>query len=77
VVALLAAHLAQTQPGLRGFTRSNLFRLRKFFETYQGNEVLAPLARQLPWSHNIIIIILNQAVAPLGGGGRALADAAL
>jgi len=76
VVALLAAHLAQTQPGLRGFTRSNLFRLRKFFETYQGNEVLAPLARQLPWSHNIIII-LNQAVAPLGGGGRALADAAL
>ena len=25
VVAQLADHLAQTQPGLRGFTRSNLF----------------------------------------------------
>ncbi|MBS1209298.1 MAG: hypothetical protein H6R19_1696 [Proteobacteria bacterium] len=58
VVAQLAAHLAQTQPGLRGFTRSNLFRMRKFYETYQGDEVVAPLVRQLPWTHNLII--LNQ-----------------
>lgn len=58
VVAQLAEHLARTQPGLRGFTRSNLFRMRKFYETYQGDEIVAPLVRQLPWSHNIII--LNQ-----------------
>jgi len=58
MAASLAAHLAQTQSGLRGFTRSNLFRMRKFFETYQGDEVVAPLARQLPWTHNLII--LNQ-----------------
>jgi predicted nuclease of restriction endonuclease-like (RecB) superfamily len=58
VVAQLAAHLARTQPGLRGFTRSNLFRMRKFYDTYQGDEIVAPLVRQLPWSHNIII--LNQ-----------------
>ena len=62
VVAQLAAHLAQTQPSLRGFTRSNLFRMRKFFEAYQGDEVVAPLARQLPWSHNLII--LNQSKRP-------------
>lgn len=58
VVAQLAEHLASTQPGLRGFTRSNLFRMRKFYETYQDNTIVAPLVRQLPWSHNIII--LNQ-----------------
>ena len=58
VVAQLAEHLAHTQPGLRGFTRSNLFRMRKFYETYQGDEIVAPLVRQLSWSHNIII--LNQ-----------------
>jgi len=62
VVAQLAEHLAHTQPGLRGFTRSNLFRMRKFYETYQVDEIVAPLVRQLPWSHNIII--LNQGKRP-------------
>jgi hypothetical protein len=30
VVSQLAEHLAKTQPGLRGFTRPNLFRMRQF-----------------------------------------------
>jgi predicted nuclease of restriction endonuclease-like (RecB) superfamily len=56
VVAQLAAHIAQTQPGLRGFTRSNLFRMRQFYEAYQGDEVVAALPRQLSWTHNLIIL---------------------
>lgn len=55
VVSQLADHLARTQPGLRGFTRSNLFRMRQFYETYRIEEKVAPLARQLSWSHNLII----------------------
>ena len=55
VVSQLAEHLALTQPGLRGFTRSNLFRMRQFYETYHAEEKVAPLVRQLPWSHNVII----------------------
>ena len=55
VVGQLAEHLALTQPGLRGFTRSNLFRMRQFYEIYRGEEKVAPLARQLSWSHNVII----------------------
>lgn len=55
VVSQLAEHLARTQPGLRGFTRSNLFRMRQFFEVYRDNEKVAPLVRQLSWSHNLII----------------------
>ncbi|CAH0276838.1 hypothetical protein SRABI123_03814 [Pseudomonas sp. Bi123] len=55
VVSQLAEHLAQTQPGLRGFTRSNLFRMRQFYETYHAEEKVAPLVRQLSWSHNLII----------------------
>ena len=62
VVAQLAAHLAQTQPGLRGFTSRNLFRMRQFYETYRGDELVSPLARQLPWTHNLII--LNQSKRP-------------
>ncbi|HEK1686988.1 TPA: DUF1016 family protein [Pseudomonas putida] len=56
VVSQLAAHLARTQPGLRGFTRPNLFRMRQFFEAYRHDEVVSPLVRQLPWTHNMIIL---------------------
>ena len=52
VVAQLAEHLAQTQPGLRGFTRPNLFRMRQFYVAYQWDEKVSPLVRQLPWTHN-------------------------
>ena len=62
VVLKLAEHLAQTQPGLRGFTRANLFRMRQFYEIYQGDEIVSPLVRQLPWTHNLII--LNQSKRP-------------
>ncbi len=56
VVTELANYIAKTQPNLQGFTRSNLFRMRQFYETYCDNEVIAPLARQLPWTHNLIIL---------------------
>jgi predicted nuclease of restriction endonuclease-like (RecB) superfamily len=56
VVEQLANYIAQTQPGLRGFTRANLFRMRQFYETYNGDEKVAPLVRQLPWSHHLIIL---------------------
>ena len=38
VVEQLAEYIARTQPGLRGFTRANLFRMRQFYETYNGDE---------------------------------------
>lgn len=62
VVDQLAAHLARTEPGLRGFTRRNLFRMRQFHEAYRGDEKLSALTRELPWTHNLII--LGQAKSP-------------
>jgi predicted nuclease of restriction endonuclease-like (RecB) superfamily len=56
VVSQLAAHIAKSQPGLRGFTRRNLFRMRQFYEAYQGDDIVSPLVRQLPWTHNLIIL---------------------
>jgi hypothetical protein len=52
LVEQLAAYIARSQPGLRGFTRANLFRMRHFYETYQGDKKVAPLVRQLPWPHH-------------------------
>jgi predicted nuclease of restriction endonuclease-like (RecB) superfamily len=56
VVNQLAEHIAQTQPGLRGFTRRNLFRMRQFYETYKGDAIVSPLVTLLPWTHNLIIL---------------------
>lgn len=46
VVRQLAEHLARTQPGLRGFTRVNLFRMRQFYEAYHDDPKVSPLVRQ-------------------------------
>ena len=56
VVPELAEYIARTQPSLRGFTKSNLFRMRQFYETYSSDEIVAPLVRQLSWSHNLLIL---------------------
>lgn len=56
VVEELARYIARTHPGLRGFTRANLFRMRQFYETYRQEDKVAPLVRQLPWSHNLVLL---------------------
>lgn len=52
----LAQHLRRTMPRRRGFSRQNLFRMRQFYETYRGDALVSPLARQVPWTHNLIIL---------------------
>ncbi len=56
VVEQLARYIAAQHPDLKGFTRASLFRMRQFYETYQGDEKVAPLVRQLSWTHNLIIL---------------------
>jgi len=56
VIEQLARHLASTQPGLRGFSAQNIWRMRQFHEAYQGQVILSPLVRELPWTHNLIIL---------------------
>jgi predicted nuclease of restriction endonuclease-like (RecB) superfamily len=56
VVDELVAAIARQYPGLRGYTRPNLFRMRQFYEAYRGNEKVSPLVRQLPWTHHLIIL---------------------
>jgi hypothetical protein len=57
VVDQLAAHITHRHPSLRGFTRASLFRMRQFFETYRGDEKVAALLRQLPWTHNLLSVV--------------------
>lgn len=56
VVDQLAAHIARTHPGLRGFTRRNLFRMRQFYEAYQPAKFVPALLAQIPWTHHLTIL---------------------
>ena len=56
VVAQLANDLQADFPGTGGFSASNLWRMKGLFETYRGAEKLAPLVREIGWSHNLIIL---------------------
>lgn len=56
IVQKLATDLQKEFPGVSGFSASNLWRMRAFFELYRGLEKLAPLVREIGWSHNIAIM---------------------
>ncbi|WP_394756426.1 YhcG family protein [Rhodoferax sp.] len=55
-VVQLGAYIAQREPGLRGFSPQNLWRMRQFFEVYQNDSKLSPLLRELPWSSHLHIM---------------------
>ncbi len=55
VVERLSVDLQKEFPGTGGFSASNLWRMKLFFETYQANQKLAPLVREIGWTHNVLI----------------------
>jgi predicted nuclease of restriction endonuclease-like (RecB) superfamily len=55
-IQALSRYIHETQPGIRGFSASNLWRMRQFNETYRDSQLLAPLVRELTWSHNLLIL---------------------
>ncbi|PAX53170.1 PDDEXK nuclease domain-containing protein [Brunnivagina elsteri] len=55
VVRELAHYIAQNAPDIKGFSDKNLWRMKQFYETYQGDEKLLELVQKLPWSHNLAI----------------------
>lgn len=55
VVSELALYLAQKAPDIKGFSDKNLWRMKQFFETYEGDSILSPLVREIPWTQNMVI----------------------
>lgn len=55
-IETLATFIQKRQPGIRGFSASNIWRMRQFFETYEEVPILAPLVRELGWTQHLIIM---------------------
>jgi predicted nuclease of restriction endonuclease-like (RecB) superfamily len=56
VVERLAADIRAEFPGMTGFSVANVWRMRSFYQAYCGHEKLAPLVREIGWTHNIVIM---------------------
>lgn len=55
IVETLSKDLQIEFPGIHGFSSQNLWRMRRFYLEYQDNTKLAPMVREIGWSHNIAI----------------------
>jgi predicted nuclease of restriction endonuclease-like (RecB) superfamily len=56
VVNELAGWLSVEAPDLRGFSASNLWRMKQFYETYAKAPKLATLLRVLSWSKHLLLL---------------------
>ncbi len=56
VVEQLAQDIQSEFPGISGFSTANLWRMRAFYLAYAKNSNLAPLVREIGWTHNLAIL---------------------
>ena len=52
----LAYFLKLNYPKLQGFSKTGIYRMKQFYETYKGNKIFSPLVRKLSWSNNLLIL---------------------
>ena len=55
-VQKLADFFSENHPELKGFNRRGLYRMKQFYELYQGEEKVSPLVTQLSWSNHLKIM---------------------
>ena len=56
VVKTLAEDLQREFPDMKGFSKENLWRMKRLFEAYQNYPKLSTLLTVLSWSHNVLIL---------------------
>jgi len=55
IVIELSKYIFNKDPGLKGFSDKNLWRMRQFDSTYKNHPKLSPLVREISWTNNFII----------------------
>ncbi len=62
IVERLSNDLQRAFPDMKGFSKENLWRMKKLFETYKDYPKLSPLVTELTWSHNLIILFQTKSI---------------
>ena len=55
-VDALASYIQQRFPGIKGFNRRGLYRMRQFYETYASDQKVSSLVTQLSWTNHLLIM---------------------
>ena len=56
VIDEVAAYIAKSNPGIKGFNRRGLYRMKQFYETYKDDEFVSPLVTQISWTNHLLIM---------------------
>lgn len=56
VIDEVAAYIAEHNPGVKGFNRRGLYRMKQFYETYKDDEFVTPLVTQISWTNHLLIM---------------------
>ena len=56
VIDEVAAYIAEANPGVKGFNRRGLYRMKQFYETYKDDEFVTPLVTQISWTNHLLIM---------------------
>lgn len=52
----ISKYVQEHFPGIKGFTRSGLYRMKRFYETYKDDEFVSALLTQISWTCHLIIL---------------------
>ncbi|MDF1653810.1 MAG: PDDEXK nuclease domain-containing protein [Coxiellaceae bacterium] len=56
IVGTLSQFLITNEPGIKGFSDRNIWRMRKFYETYKDHAKLSTLLTEISWSNHLHIL---------------------
>jgi len=66
IVEELSKYLKKEFPNQKGFSRSNLFSMKKWFEFYSKSEIeiekIQQLVGQIPWGQNVVVISKSESI---------------
>lgn len=62
IVEKLSSDLQGEFPDMKGFSRENLWRMKKLYETYKDYTKLSPLVTELSWSVNLVILFQTDSI---------------
>lgn len=52
----MARYISIHAPGIKGFNRRGLYRMKQFYEAYHDNQFVSPLVTQISWTSHLLIL---------------------
>src|SRR5262249_47281593 len=56
IVEKLSHYITSKNPSVKGFSARNIWRMKQFYDTYQGNEKLSAVLTEISWTNHLHIL---------------------